>query len=267
MFFAVILLGFFGYLFLKSFIAGQKTTRPVFNSHRDQAKSIAYDHISEQILEENVEFYSRLSDAEKIKFRKDMAWFLTHTRITGVDLDVGEKERHFVAASAVIPIFHFPEWHYYDLHEVLLYTGPINFEFETDATDSQILGMVGTGKMEGKMALSITALSHGFSNKTDKHNTAIHEFVHLLDKADGRIDGLPKALMTQPYALPWLQLIRHKMENVKTGNSDIDEYAGLNLAEFFAVSCEYFFERPDLLKIKHPELYQYLDKMFRGQLL
>lgn len=266
MFFVLILLGFFGYLALRFFISGQKTNRPVFNSHRDQAQSLAYDHISEQILEENVEFFSRLSDAEKIQFRKDMAWFLAHTQITGIGLDVGEKERHFVAASAVIPIFHFPEWHYYDLDEVLLYTGPINFEFETEAHDSQILGMVGTGKMEGKMALSVQALYMGFDNKTDKQNTAIHEFVHLIDKADGRIDGLPKVLMTQTHALPWLQLIRHKMEKVKSGDSDIDEYAGLNLSEFFAVSAEYFFERPELLKIKHPELFQFMDKMFRGQL-
>jgi Mlc titration factor MtfA (ptsG expression regulator) len=234
--------------------------------NKDRSESIPFDHVSHTILEEHVGFYARLSDDEKVQFRKDVAWFLQHTDITGVEIEVSETDRHLVAASAVIPIFHFPYWHFYDLDEVLIYSGPINFEFETNATDSQILGMVGTGKMEGKMALSIKALHHGFSNKTDKHNTAVHEFVHLLDKADGRIDGLPKALMTQPFALPWLQLIRHKMENVKSGNSDIDEYAGLNLAEFFAVSSEYFFERPELLKIKHPDLYQYMDQMFRGKL-
>jgi Mlc titration factor MtfA (ptsG expression regulator) len=195
-----------------------------------------------------------------------MAWFLSHTRVVGVKVEITDLDLHQVAASAVIPIFYFPEWHFYDLDEVLLYNGPINIQFETDQPDSQILGMVGTGKMEGKMALSQSALHEGFRNKTDKHNTAIHEFIHLMDKADGQIDGLPKALMTKPFAIPWLQLIRHKLAHVHTGQSDIDEYAGLNLAEFFAVSSEYFFERPDLLKRKHPDLYNYLYKMFKGSL-
>jgi Mlc titration factor MtfA (ptsG expression regulator) len=263
---AYIFLGFFLYLVYIFFNSKSGKNAVTFKNYRKKTETIEFDHISHALLNERVEFYSRLSGDQQTQFRKDVAWFLSHTRIIGIGLEVGDLERHLVAASAVIPIFHFEDWHFYELDEVLLYTGPINFQFETDAFDSQILGMVGTGKMEGKMALSIQALYDGFDNKTDKHNTAIHEFIHLLDKADGRIDGLPKALMTKPYAIPWLNLIRHKMEKVKTGNSDIDEYAGLNLAEFFAVSSEYFFERPELLQRKHPDLYNYLDKMFKGKL-
>jgi len=37
----------------------------------------------------------------------------------------------------------------------------------------------------------------------------------------------------------------------------------MNEAEFFAVISEYFFERPDLLAEKHPELYGMLVRMFR----
>ena len=60
------------------------------------------------------------------------------------------------------------------------------------------------------MILSRKALHYGFSNKTDKGNTAIHEFIHLLDKADGVIDGIPAALLDKQYTIPYLQLVHKK---------------------------------------------------------
>jgi MtfA peptidase len=49
---------------------------------------------------------------------------------------------------------------------------------------------------------------------------------------------------------------------IAKGKSDIDNYAFTNKAEFFAVVSEYFFERPELLEEKHPELYKMLAEMF-----
>jgi Mlc titration factor MtfA (ptsG expression regulator) len=194
-----------------------------------------------------------------------MAWFLSHTKVVGIGFPVSQTDEHLVAASAIIPIFHFEHWDHYELDEVMLFRGPFNFEFETDSHDSEILGLVGIGEMEGKMALCIEALYDGFLNKADYHNTALHEFIHLLDKADGTVDGLPKKLISYSYALPWLKLIRHKMGQVRNGQTDIDSYAGLSLPEFFAVTSEYFFERPDEFRHNHPELYEHMDDMFRGR--
>jgi len=46
--------------------------------------------------------------------------------------------------------------------------------------------------------------------------------------------------------------------------SDINPYGATNEAEFFAVVSEYFFERPKLLKEKHPELYNLLAEIFNS---
>ena len=237
-----------------------------FSRHRKSKSKIKFDHISHEILIAHVEFYVKLPEHHQIQFRKDVAWFLSCTKVSGVGIPVNHVDEHLVAASAIIPIFHFEHWENYELHEVLLFRGSFNFEFETDAPDSAILGLVGTGKMEGKMALSIEALYEGFLNKEDRQNTAVHEFIHLLDKADGRVDGMPKQLISYSYALPWLNLIRHKMGQVQNGQSDIDPYAGISLAEFFAVSCEYFFERPEEFQKNHPELYEQMDNMFKGRM-
>ncbi len=45
-------------------------------------------------------------------------------------------------------------------------------------------------------------------------------------------------------------------------STDILTESGTNEAEFFAVASEYFFERPEKLQEKHPELYQLLQKIY-----
>ncbi|MBU8891787.1 MAG: zinc-dependent peptidase [Bacteroidales bacterium] len=213
-------------------------------------------------LFENVVFYNNLNHEEKHQFEFKIHEFLINCRITGVETDVDEKDRVLVAASAIIPIFAFPNWQYFNLNEVLLYPGLFNQKFNTDGEKRSIAGMVGTGYMEGKMILSKRALHHGFRNETDKKNTAIHEFVHLIDKADGNIDGIPALLLEKQYTIPWIDLIQKKIEEIYDGESDINPYGATNKTEFFAVISEYFFERPKLLKQKHPKIYTLLEEIF-----
>ena len=52
-----------------------------------------------------------------------------------------------------------------------------------------------------------------------------------------------------------IELVRLKMAEIASGDSDIDRYALTNEAEFFAVASEYFFERPGVMERKHPEPY------------
>ncbi|WP_321297359.1 zinc-dependent peptidase [Marinifilum fragile] len=214
------------------------------------------------ILTQKVSFYNSLTAEEKTRFEYKVQEFLLNCRITGIHTEVDDTDRVLVAASAIIPVFEFPNWKYTNLFEVLLYPNSFNDKFETQGEDARILGMVGSGYMEGKMILSKPALLHGFSNESDKKNTAIHEFVHLIDKMDGKIDGLPSILMEKQYSIPWLDLISKKIEEIYEEKSDINPYGATNKAEFFAVISEYFFERPKLLAKAHPELYQLLEEIF-----
>lgn len=215
------------------------------------------------ILMKNVTFYNTLSVEEEKLFEFKMQEFLLNVRITGIETKVKLKDEILIAASAIIPIFQFPEWKYTRLYEVLLYPGMFNEKFETQGEGRRIMGMVGSGYMEGKMILSKKALIHGFSNESDKKNTAIHEFVHLVDKSDGVIDGIPELLLDKQYAIPWIDLINKKIEEIYENKSDINPYGATNRSEFFSVISEYFFERPQLLKRKHPELYLLLEEVFK----
>jgi len=215
------------------------------------------------LLQEHVAFYRSLNDEEKIRFEEKLKEFLGYVRINGVNTIVEDIDRLLVAASAVIPIFGFREWMYYNLREVILY--PESFdreEFLSDNNKRNTLGMVGNGPMQRVMILSKPALHDGFANEMGKENTGIHEFVHLLDKEDGDVDGLPEALLNRKYAIPWLELMNENIKAINEGNSDINIYGATNRAEFFAVASEYFFERPDLFKEKHEDLYNMMAQIF-----
>lgn len=217
------------------------------------------------ILLEQVEFYRQLNNEQRVQFETRMQAFLTHVRITGVNTTIEEADKILVAASAIIPIFGFPDWEYINLREVLLYPDSFNHEFEQQGADRNVLGMVGDGPYQQVMILSQHELRQGFSNKTGKTNTAIHEFVHLVDKIDGSVDGVPEFLVQRQYILPWLNLMQGEIKKIISNRSDINPYGATNQAEFFAVVSEYFFERPDLLQSKHPELYTLLATIFRQQ--
>jgi Mlc titration factor MtfA (ptsG expression regulator) len=191
-----------------------------------------------------------------------MIEFMEECRITGVDLELTDEDRILVAASAVIPIFGFPEWKYKNLKEVLVYPGSFNENYETAGTDRNIGGMVGWGPMNRTMILSKASLHQGFENEHGKSNVGIHEFVHLIDKSDGTIDGIPEVLMQHQYTIPWLKMIHDEMKRIHQGKSDINPYGATSEAEFFSVVSEYFFNQPHLLAKKHPKLYKMLEEVF-----
>ncbi|WP_405605075.1 zinc-dependent peptidase [Polaribacter sp. Asnod1-A03] len=216
------------------------------------------------LLIENVLFYKKLTVREQKVFCDKMSAFLSRTTIKAIHFDLEELDILLIASSAVIPVFRFTNWHYTNLSTVLIYPDYFDkdLQFDKKTKNRNIAGLVGSGRFENQMILSRKALHHGFNNKTDKGNTAIHEFIHLLDKADGVVDGIPSALLDKQYIIPWLQLMHQKIEEINNNKSDIRSYGGTSEIEFLAVAGEYFFERPKLFKRKHPELYKMLQACF-----
>ncbi|MGK9116753.1 zinc-dependent peptidase [Olivibacter jilunii] len=214
------------------------------------------------ILEQYVSFYRDLNDADQERFLNEITIFLRDVHIEGVGTEVNELDRVLIASSAVIPIFNFRGWRYKNLSNIVLYPDTFNSDFQFVGARRNTLGMVGEGFMNGQMILSKSALHHGFSENSNESNTAIHEFVHLIDKRDGSVDGIPELLLARPYVIPWIKMMHAEMHRIKAGRSDIDPYALTNEAEFLAVVSEYFFEKPTKFRDHHPELFDLLTKMF-----
>src|SRR6266498_4242791 len=216
-----------------------------------------------ELLHDYVAFYRSLNDADKLRFEEKIKYFLSYVKIYGVSTEVDDLDKLLVASSAVIPIFGFDNWHYYNLRYVLIYEDAFNEDsFSTTDIERNIWGMIGTGAMQKMMILSKPALLMCFLNEAGTNNTVIHEFVHLLDKADGATDGIPEQLLSRQYTIPWLNLMNETIEKIKQGDSDINPYGATSKTEFFAVAAEYFFQRPDLFKENHPELFALMEQIF-----
>lgn len=170
-----------------------------------------------------------------------------------------------IAAGACIPVSNFPEWQYNNLDEVILYPNLFDKNFATQGTGGFVSGMVGNCLIEGKMTLSKRSLHLGFDNRTDKKNIAVHEFIHLIEKADGYIDVVPSFFVDKTFALPWFELKRQKIKEIEKDKSDIDPYGATNPSEFFSVVFEYFFERPKLNNKKHHQLFVELTEVFNAK--
>ena len=221
----------------------------------------------EAVLQRDVAYFRVLTPAEQRRFRRQLQVFLGEKRVTGIGVKADTTTRVLAAASAIIPIFGFPEWEWDQINEVLVYPTRFDRDFTFgDEEGHNILGMVGTGSLNRLMILSKPDLINGFRNAADKRSVGIHEFAHLVDKADGAIDGVPVVGLDRQAIGPWIDLVRRKMVEIEAGRSDIRRYALTNEAEFFAVASGYFFERPGVMQRKHPALYAALERVFQQKL-
>lgn len=213
-----------------------------------------------EILENRIDFYNRLSRNKKSEFERRVHIFLLNVNIVGVNTEVSHLDKVLIASGAIIPIFGFDKWHYANLEVVELYPD----KFQIPGRSEMANGLVGWGSMEGKMLLSRKALTHGFYEQNDQKNVAIHEFIHVLDKQDGKIDGVLEKVMNEIDIQPWLQVINQKMSEISNGDSSIRKYGGANSAEFLAVVSEFFFESPEKLRTEHPALFNALNNFYNG---
>lgn len=232
----------------------------VFQPRRKEAFALPENY--QELLNDYVRFYFHLNEEGKKKFEEKLKKFSSTVKITGANAEVEDLDKILIGAAAVIPTFYIPDWEYINLKEVLVYPGNFNTDFEQHGDERSISGMVGTGAMQNVMILSKWELRQGFIDSSSHHNTAIHEFVHLIDKMDGTLDGVPEILLERKYVSRWKELLELTMEQIRQGRSDINPYGATSPVECFAVLAEYFFEQPEVFRSLHPELSEMLGRIF-----
>jgi len=213
------------------------------------------------ILSEYVTFYNSMSGSDKHTYESDIAIFLAEHTITGVDeVEITRKVELLVAATAVRLVFKRPEWEYRDFGEILVYPGGFRTDgsYSTDLRGAESVA-AGLVHSSGNVILSLPHLLAGFQHDNDGYNVGYHEFAHVLDGYHP--DGIPDELSLGAYQ-PWIEVMRREFEKVHKGKSMLRQYAGTNPAEFFACAVEAFFEKPDMMKKKAPELYGQLSEFF-----
>ncbi len=210
-------------------------------------------------LEKHVPFYAGLGGAARRRFERDVQFFLAEHTFEGVDgVDVTDALRLGVAAGAALLLHGRPDWELTAGRSVLFYP---------DRFDDHYLGgdyaeYDGMAHPQGPVLLSARAVEESWADPTDGSNVVLHELAHLFDfRGAGDADGIP-ALVDPSSEASWQDLVRREMQRIRRRRSMLRRYAATAPSEFFAVAVEAFFERPQEMKRRHPELFEALTAFF-----
>jgi len=218
-----------------------------------------------ELLERNVPLYRRLPEDLRLRLHERIGRFVSAVRFEGCNgLELTEEMILTVAAQACLLVIHREGTPYPGLKVVYLY--PSTFSSVQRHVDS--MGVVTEGRVHrlgeswemGTIVLSWSSVEQGAENIEDGENVTFHEFAHQLDHEDGPTDGAP-GLPSRTAYRSWAQVFSENyadfLEMIERGKKTvIDSYGATNPAEFFAVATETFFEKPQQLSEKRPDLYQ-----------
>lgn len=209
-------------------------------------------------LEAHVPLYARLGADGKARFERDVRFFLEERTFEGVqDVEVTDALRLGVAAGAALLLHGRPDWELPGRSTILFYPD----RFDDDYYDTEDAAYDGMAHAQGPVILSRRAVEESWADPGDGSNVVLHELAHLFDFKSTFADGAP-SLMDPASAAAWEKLVRREMRRARVGKSVLRRYAATDPAELFAVAVENFFERPEVLRRRHPELFGALVAFF-----
>jgi Mlc titration factor MtfA (ptsG expression regulator) len=216
-----------------------------------------------EILARNAPFVERLADADRAHLLGDIQVFLAEKHfIAAGGMEVTDEVKVTIAAAAARLVLHLDVDRYDDLTEIIVYPSA----YKHPGADDDAGAVLGEAHSWGVVVLAWDAVVGGMRNPRDGHDTAAHEFAHVLDRADGTFDGAP-SLHAGAHYRPWATVMQRSFDRLRdrdrTLRKVLREYGATNEAEFFAVATEAYFERPEELKKRAPELFAELERFYR----
>lgn len=209
-------------------------------------------------LEKHVPLYARMDADSQHRFERDIQFFIDEHAFEGVQgVEVTDELRLSVAAGAALLLHGRPSWELSGGESVLFYPG----SFDEDYFGGDYATYDGMAHEQGPILLSAQSVIDSWAVPDDGNNVVLHELAHLFDFENTGPDGIP-SLIDPASADSWQTLIRTEMQRVRRGDSILREYASTAPSEFFAVAVEAFFEQPDAMHGRHPELFEALKAFF-----
>lgn len=210
-------------------------------------------------LEKHVPFYRALEGALSARFLHFVKCFVWEKHFIGAGgMEIDDEVRVVIAATAVRLVLHLDLSRLDRLTEIVVYPTA----FRRPGSNQVILG---EAHAWGTVVLSWEDVLHGLRNPHDGHDTATHEFAHVLDRADGAFDGTPELRAREDYRAWALIMSRHflRMRGRKRRRRKVlRRYAATNEAEFFAVATEAYFEKPWQMRKRLPDVYDELRRFY-----
>ena len=211
-----------------------------------------------------------LTDSEINTLKELAILFLHHKAFEGAHgLEVTDDMKLIIVLQACLPILKLGWGSYEGWMTVIVY--PAGFSPERVVRDEYGVehhvqsGLSGEAWLRGPVVLAWSQTEH--AGVIDGHNLVIHEFAHKLDMQNGAANGFPP--LYRDMSIPaWTSALsagfEYSQQKCDRGKHiGVDCYAASSPAEFFAVLSEVFFERPDVVKHRYPEIYDQFRQYYR----
>lgn len=237
---------------------------------RRRALATPFPAAWDALLARRLEPYAGLAPAQRSQLQDLLRLFLASKRFHGCGgLDVTEEMRVCIAAQACLLLLNRDTRVFPGLQHILVYPGAFVREAEEwheDGTVSEVSSeLLGESWGAGKVILSWEDVDRDLNDFGDGFNVVLHEFAHQLDSETGSENGTP--LLTAVDSQAWRRVMTREYEALVAAaergeETLLDPYGASAPAEFFAVITETFFELPEQLRERHPELFALLERHY-----
>lgn len=228
-----------------------------------------------KILRNNVPYYKQLTEEKQEKLQGLIQIFLDEKNFEGCGgLQITDEIKVTIAAQACVLLLGLDNLSsfYPDLRSVLVYPrryfAPVKDYTEGGTIIEGTENRWGESWSHGNIVLAWDQVKKGASDYRDGQNLVFHEFAHHLDYEYGVTVQPDDSESHDPGFLVWARVLsteyKQFLRDLKRQQPTVfDEYGSENLAEFFAVVTESFFEQPKKLHDTHPKLYHQLTLFYK----
>lgn len=222
-----------------------------------------------EILRANFPPYELLDAAPRRRLEQHIQIFVREKKFEGcAGLEITDEIRITIAAQACLLILNRTSDCYPEVKSILVYPEAFTDPHQSARLDGRARegGRLGEAWQQDLVILSWKHVLAGAQHHDHGRNVTVHEFAHQLDLEDGAFDGVPMLPPPVRYGV-WVKAMQTELESLRASvrqgaDTLIDRYGATNATEFFAVLTELFFENPQALKEKRPELYELLRLYF-----
>ena len=241
------------------------------NRRRRQLTSRPFPEEWDHRIRENVAHAALLPEQDYTKLQNWIQIFAAEKYWEGCDgLTITDEIKATISAHAGFLVRGLDAYYYDHLQTILVFPQVVWREDPVPkggVVSEGLTGRLGEALRSGPVSLVWPHVLDAGRRPDTGHNVVFHEFAHVLDWEDGFLDGTPHLDSAELFDR-WQQVIKREYEDLvqsaKRGLSTlIDPYGATDIAEFFAVSTECFFEQPHLMSHRHDEWFGLLREFYK----
>jgi MtfA peptidase len=200
-------------------------------------------------------YYQKLSLEKKAIFEKRVVKFLYSKKFIPRNVpEVTIEAKVLISASAIQLTFGLPDIYLDHFKAILVYPD----DYYSSITKRYHKGEV--NPLFGIIVLSWQSFVDGYIYPQDSFNVGLHEMAHAL-----RLENIVRSeeyhFFDEELMQEFDEFAKHYCETDHSDGAFLRPYACTNTHEFFSVSIENFFERPEEFQRTLPELYNILAKL------